>query len=262
MQLEGFVAQEMTFLGQTRSVFVGGKGPAVVVMHEVPGIHPGVSDFGRRVIERGFTVYMPSLLGTPGKPFGAIYSLQSITRACVSREFTVWATRQNSPITDWLRELAKHAHEECGGKGVGAVGMCLTGGFALAMMVDDILLAPVLSQPSLPFPVTSAQKRDLGIDDKTLARIKERVREEDICVMGLRFTADPLVPTARFQRLREELGNNFIGVEIDSSAKNPHNIKRTAHSVLTLDLVDQPAHPTHDALERVLTFFQERLQSA
>jgi dienelactone hydrolase len=262
MQLEGFVEQEMTFLGESRSVFVGGKGPAIIVIHEVPGIHPGVAAFGRRVIEKGFTVYMPSLLGTPGKTFGALYSLQSITRACVSKEFTVWATRQNSPITDWLRQLAKHAHEQCGGKGVGAVGMCLTGGFALAMMVDDILLAPVLSQPSLPFPITSAQKRDLGIDDKTLARIKERIQEEDICVMGLRFTSDPLVPTARFQRLRDELGDNFIGVEIDSSAQNPHGIKRTAHSVLTLDLVDQPGHPTHEALHRVLDFFQDRLQSA
>ncbi|MCB9638004.1 MAG: dienelactone hydrolase family protein [Myxococcales bacterium] len=262
MHIEGFQEQEMTFLGQTRPVFKGGTGPAVIVMHEVPGLHPGVIEFGRRVIERGMSVYMPSMLGTPGKPFTIPYTLQSMARACIAKEFTTWATKQNSPITDWLRQLAKHAHEESGGKGVGAIGMCLTGGFALAMMVDDIVLAPVLSQPSLPFGITAAQKRDLGIDDQTLERIKTRTKEEDICVMGLRFTGDRLVPKERFQRLHEELGDKFISVDINSKRGNPHGIKMAAHSVLTLDLVDQPGHPTQEALHRVLDFFQKRLVDA
>lgn len=256
-----FAEEARTFLGETRSVWRKGRGPAIVVMHEIPGLYPTVVAFARHVVDAGFTVYMPSILGTPGRPVSGPYVARSMARACVAREFTTWATRQVSPIVAWLRELARVAHDECGGPGVGAVGMCLTGGFALAMMVDDRMLAPVLSQPSLPFPVTAAHRRDLGLDDESLARVKQRAAA-GACVLGLRFTHDALVPAARFERLREELGDAFIAVEIDSSPQNPHGLGRTAHSVLTRHLVEQPGHPTYVARERVLAFFRERLLGA
>jgi dienelactone hydrolase len=233
----------------------------VIVIHEVPGLYPAVAKFGRLVARAGFTVYMPSLLGTPGRRFGPGYVLSSITRACIAREFTVFATRERSPITDWLRELAREAHEECGGPGVGAIGMCLSGGFALAMMVDDRMLAPVLSQPSLPFGILPRQRRDLGVDDGMLERIRERTAA-GACVMGLRFTHDRMVPPERFQRLRQELGDAFIAIEIDSSPGNAHRIPRVSHSVLTRDLVESPEHPTFEARERVLSFLSERLHPA
>jgi len=253
-----FELEERTYLGETRQVFRQGSGPAVIVMHEVPGLYPEVAEFGRRVAREGFTVYMPSLIGEPGRPYSVPYSLSSLARACVAREFTTFATGQGSPITDWLRELARAAHEECGGPGVGAIGMCLTGGFALAMMVDDRMLAPVLSQPSLPFAILPSQRRDLGINDETLARVVERTRA-GACVMGLRFTGDKMVPPERFERLRQELGDGFIAVEIDSSAGNAHGIRSSAHSVLVHDLVEKPDHPTVRAREQVLQFFVERL---
>jgi dienelactone hydrolase len=243
-------------LGETRTVFCTGAGPAVIVMHEAPGLYPAVVAFGELVAAAGFRVYMPSLIGTPFKPMGPVYSLQTIARACISREFTTWATGKTSPITDWLRSLAKLAHAECGGRGVGAIGMCLTGGFALAMMVEDCVRAPVLSQPSLPFGVTRAQRRDLGIDDATLARIRERT---DVCVVGLRFTGDVMVPAERFARLREELGDRFIAVEIDSTLGNPHGIPRVAHSVLTLHRVARPDHPTQRACDQVVDFLRKEL---
>lgn len=252
---------DVTYDGVTRTVFRGGHGPAVIVIHEVPGLYPEVVAFGRRLIAAGFTVYLPSLLGTPGRPMGTLYALGSIARACVSREFTVWATGQTSAITTWLRALAKDAHAACGGPGVGAIGMCLTGGFALAMMVDDVVVAPVLSQPSLPFGVTRAQRRDLAIDDATLARVRERAAS-GTSVLGLRFTCDRLVPAERFARLREELGDRFIGVEIDSGPGNPHGIPRNAHSVVTMHLVDEPGHPTRVALDQVIEFFRSRLQAS
>ncbi|MBI4956485.1 MAG: dienelactone hydrolase family protein [Myxococcales bacterium] len=230
-------------------------------MHEAPGLYPGVADFGRKVVAAGLTAYLPSLIGTPGRPMTVPYALGTVARACVAREFAVFSTRRNSPITEWLRALGRHAHAECGGPGVGAVGMCLTGGFALALMADDTLLAPVLSQPSLPFALTAAHKRDLGIDDATLARVKERAAE-GVCVLGLRFTHDRLVPAERFARLREELGAAFEAIEIDSSPGNPHGLPRRAHSVLVYDLVDRPGHPTQVALERVLAFFRARLLAA
>jgi dienelactone hydrolase len=248
----------VTHGGVTRTVFRGGTGPAVIVMHEVPGLYPGVVDFGRRLIARGMTVYLPSLIGEPGRPFSASYNVATLGRACVAREFSTWALRRTSPIVAWLRALARDAHAACGGPGVGAVGMCLTGGFALAMMVDDVMVAPVLSQPSLPFPLTAAHRRDLGIDDATLARVKLRAGA-GTCVMGVRFSQDVLAPAARFARLREELGDRFLAIEIDSGPGNPHGIPRTAHSVLTRDLVDEPGHPTRVALDRVLAFLHQRL---
>jgi len=136
--------------------------------------------------------------------------------------------------------------------------MCFTGGFALGMMVDDRMLAPVLSQPSLPFPVSPARRRGVGISNADLARVQERAAQ-GACVMGLRFTKDPAVPAERFETLRRVLGDRFIAVEIDSSKGNAYGIPRAAHSVLTEHFVDEPGHPTRDALDRVLEFFREQL---
>jgi len=178
--------------------------------------------------------------------------------ACVAKEFAALATDRTAPVTLWLRALAKQVHEECGGPGVGAVGMCFTGGFALAMMIDDTTVAPVLSQPSLPIAVAKSRRPAIGLSPADLAAVK--VRAAAGCdVLGLRFTGDKFVPKERFETLRRELGDRFIGVEIDSSEGNPHGIPKNAHSVLTEHLVDEPGHPTHDALHQVLTFFSDRL---
>ncbi|MDQ1395760.1 MAG: hypothetical protein QOG64_1019, partial [Acidimicrobiaceae bacterium] len=238
--LDDFERTTFTSDGKERAVFRKGTGPAVIVISEIPGITPAVAGFARRVVDLGLTAVMPHLFGVPGKEPGLPYALQSMGWGCVSREFTTFATGRTSPVTVWLRALARHEHERCGGPGVGVVGMCFTGGFALAMMVDDTVLAPVLSQPSLPFAVSKKHKQDLGISDADLARVKSRVRDDGVCVLGLRFTGDRLVPEARFQRLRDELGDGFVAVEIDSSPGNPYGNPRTAHSVLTEHLVDEP----------------------
>ena len=261
-RLEDFESTSFSHGGDRRTVHRKGSGPAVIVISEIPGITPLVAGFARRVSDAGCTAVMPHLFGEDGKEPSAVYGLQSIVKACISREFTTWARGQTSPIVDWLRALARHEHERCGGPGVGAVGMCLTGGFALGMMVDDAVLAPVLSQPSLPFGVTGAQKRDLGISDVDLGIVKRRVEEDDVCVLGLRFTHDRMVPAERFARLREELGDGFVAVEIDSSPGNPHGIPSSAHSVLTEHLVDEPGHPTREALDQVIEHFRRRLLTA
>ncbi|HEX4491432.1 MAG TPA: dienelactone hydrolase family protein [Acidimicrobiia bacterium] len=260
-QLPGYTLESFEHEQITRPVYRRGEGPAVIVIHEVPGVTPNVAAFGTRVADEGFTAVLPSLFGKPGRDVSGGYAFRSMLQGCVSREFSNWALSTTSAITVWLRALAKAEHERCGGPGVGAVGMCFTGGFALAMMVDDEVVAPVLSQPSLPFPVGGARKRDLAISDADLAVIKARAAEGQ-CVLGLRFTGDMAVPGERFQRLRDELGDRFIAVEIDSSPGNPHGVPRRAHSVLTEHLVDEPGHPTRDALDRVLEFFRERLLPA
>ncbi|MEN8182937.1 MAG: dienelactone hydrolase family protein [Myxococcota bacterium] len=259
MSLEGFEEFALGHDGATRSVYRRGSGPGVVIIHEIPGITPEVARFARFVVDDGFTVFLPHLFGTPGKPFSASYVASQMVRACVSREFSVLARGQTSPVTSWLRALCRHAHAECGGPGVGAIGMCLTGNFALSLMVDESVMAPVLSQPSLPFPVTSAHRAALHLCEEDLAVVKGRVRT-GCPVLGLRFTHDPLCPPERFARLREELGSGFEAMEIDSGPGNPHGIGRMAHSVVTMDLVDEKGHPTREALDRVLALFRQRLQ--
>jgi dienelactone hydrolase len=258
--LEGFETTTFTHDGAERTVFRRGSGPAVIVITEVPGITPSVAAFGRRVADAGFTAVLPSLFGEPGRPMTNGYALSTIAWACVSKEFATWATNKTSPATVWCRALARNEHERCGGLGVGVVGMCLTGGFALAMMVDPVVAAPVLSQPSLPFALSGAHKRDVNLSPEDLATVKDRcAADPELCVLGLRFTGDKLSPPERFARLREELGDAFVGVEIDSSPGNPHGIAKAAHSVLTDDLVDEPGHPTRDALDQVLALFRRRL---
>jgi dienelactone hydrolase len=211
------------------------------------------------VRDLGCTVWMPHLFGdVPAHPNGREYAT-AIVPACVSREFAAFARGRTAPVTSWLQALARHAHATSGGPGVGVIGMCFTGGFALGMMVDPVVLAPVLSQPSLPIGPSGRSKADLHLSPDDLARVKDRV-DEGVCVLGLRFTGDRLSPPERFASLRRELGDAFVGVEIDSSPGNPWGIRSMAHSVVTEDLVlDDPDHPTARALRQVLDFFRDRL---
>ncbi|HVW81601.1 MAG TPA: dienelactone hydrolase family protein [Mycobacteriales bacterium] len=256
--LDDFVREPFTADGKTKDIFRKGSGPAVIVISEVPGITPGVANFARKIVDRGCTAVMPHLFGEPGKEISAGYTLSTFGKLCISSEFTKLATKQSGRITGWLRALARAEHQRCGGPGVGVVGMCFTGGFALGMMADAPVVAPVMSQPSVPFPIGARRKADLGISEAELAVVKQKVASGG-CVMGLRFTGDPMAPGERFATLRRELGDGFIGVELDSSPGNPHGHPKAAHSVLTEHLIDQPGTPTREALDRVLDFLTDRL---
>ncbi|MEX0847633.1 MAG: dienelactone hydrolase family protein [Ilumatobacteraceae bacterium] len=212
-----------TAAGFTHETYRRGTGPGVIIVHEIPGITPKVLEFANEVVDAGFTVVMPSLVGTPGKAPGGPYLAQSMVKVCVSREFTHWALNETSPVIGFLRALARSLHLEVGGPGVGAIGMCFSGGFALGMMVDDIMVAPVLSQPSLPFAVGSdARKADLNLSPDDRLTIARRA-SEGCQVLGLRFTGDKLVGT-RFDSLHELLGDAFIAVELPSSAPSDHSV--------------------------------------
>ncbi len=257
--LDDFILERFTEEDVTHPVYRKGTGPGVIVITEVPGITPEVADFARRVVEAGHTVAMPDLFGDSGAPATMPYMGKTIAKACISKEFKVFAAREASPVTDWLRGLGRDLHERAGGPGIGAVGMCLTGNFALAMAVDDRLLAPVLSQPSLPFGATAASRRGLHVSDETLSIVRRRVAEDGLEVLGLRFDRDPFCTRARFDRLDEELGEGFIRVELPSSSANPRGRPMPAHSVLSTDLIDVPGEPTRDALDKVLDLFKRKL---
>jgi dienelactone hydrolase len=241
----------------TRPVYRIGSGPAVIVIHEIPGLHPGVLDFARDLAAEGMTVFCPSLFGAPGRPVTVGYAVGVIAKTlCVRREFTAWAANRPSPIVDWLRALARQVHGECGGKGVGAVGMCFTGGFALAMMTEPSVVAPVLSQPSLPLGKKNAAALDCWPAE--LATAKARMEAEDLSMLALRFEGDDIVPCARFQTLEREFGSRVEAITLpDASARR--GTGRQPHSVLTLHLDrDDPDGQTMQVYRKVLAFFKER----
>lgn len=261
--LSDFEPGTFTADGVTHPLYRSGTGPAVIVIAEIPGITPKVADFARQVRDEGFSVIMPSLFGAPGHDpndglLGALaITTKALGRVCVSREFNLIATGRTSPVVSWLRALAAHEHERCGGPGVGAVGMCLTGGFALAMATDERLLAPVLSQPSLPLSPRGRRSIDISAED--LAIVKDRCAA-GLQVMGLRFRSDKLVPESRFAFLREQLGDAFVGVELDDEDANPDGLL-PPHSVLTEHLIDEPGTRTRQALDDVLALFRAKLQT-
>jgi dienelactone hydrolase len=261
--LDDFDHRAITLDGVTKVVHVAGGGPAVIVMTEMPGISPHVARFSRWVRDAGFTVYMPSLFGRDGAVPDAEEGAAVFQRACVSAEFRALGANRSSPVTQWLRSLARLAHEECGGPGVGAIGMCFTGNFALTMMLEPAMLAPVLSQPSLPLDDPAG----LEIAADELASVRQRLEREDLTVMAYRFKGDRFCRAERFAAYREALGERFIARVLPDSAANPDTAPffeqyvPTPHSVVTAHLIDEAGQPTIAARDEILAFLAERLGS-
>jgi dienelactone hydrolase len=243
----------------TRTVYRRGNGPGVIIIHEMPGLHPLVVRFANRVTEAGMTVFLPVLFGEPGRPVTPGYAIKQMLKGiCISREFHVWAHAQSSPIVDWLRALAKKVHGECGGRGVGAIGMCFTGNFALAMMTEPAVVAPVLSQPSLPLGFSKAAKAATGISPDEIACAKRRFESENLSLIGLRFKGDPIVTKERFQSFKNAFGDRFEAIELNDEDAEPAP-GFGPHSVLTLNLRDSdPNSMTRQTERRVIAFFKER----
>ncbi len=239
--LDGWALGEHEASGVTHPTYSKGSGPGVVLIHEIPSITPDVVGFAEEVVAAGFTVVMPHLFGTPGAQMNPLSVGSALRQVCVSNEFTKLATGVTAPVATWLRSLARDLHAELGGPGVGAIGMCFTGGFALAMMVDDAVAAPVMAQPSAPFAIGKTRGADLNLSPADLAAVKRRAAE-GCSVLGVRYRKDPATGT-RFDVLARELGENFLRVELEGRG----------HSTLT-------AHRQQVAVDRVLAFFGERLK--
>jgi dienelactone hydrolase len=137
--------------------------------------------------------------------------------------------------------------------------MCFTGGFALAMASDPRVLAPVLSQPSLPFSLSQRHRADIDCEPEIVRQVAGRCANEGLRVLGLRFHGDPFVPKERFQYLKRELGDGFVSVQLPQESRHPDAPLPKAHSVLTGDLIDEPGEPTREALEQVLNLFRDKL---
>ncbi len=259
--LDDFAHREITLNDATKMVHVAGAGPAVIVMTELPGISPHVARFSRWVRDAGFTVYMPSLFGRDGAVPSAEEGAAVFKRACVSAEFRALAANQTSPVTQWLMALARLAHQECGGPGVGAIGMCFTGNFALSMMLEPALLAPVLCQPSLP--LNDPAGLEIAPDD--LQAVRQRLEREDLTVLAYRFEGDQICKAQRFAAYTEALGERFVARILPDNAAStdvaPFFARHVPypHSVVTAHLIDEAGQPTMAARDEILAFFSRRL---
>lgn len=254
--IDQFQMQKHCYLETERMGYSAGSGALVVLLHEIPNATPETFDLGLKLVKEGFRVHIPILFGTPNAPFSKRSAVKEMALGCIKREFAVFASERSSPVVEWLRALcndllSKHSQER-----IGMIGMCFTGNFALGLIAEDWMKAPILSQPSLPYAIRGKYKSGLHVSPETCKRAKER---DDLEILGLRFTYDWMCPKSRFQHLKEEFGEAFKGIEIDSSPFNTHRIPVTAHSVLTLDLVDKEGHPTHDAWLAVLDFLSRKL---
>jgi dienelactone hydrolase len=259
--LDDFEHRQVTIEGAEKRVHVSGAGPAVVVMTEMPGISPHVARFARWVREAGFTVFMPSLFGRDGQVPDAEEGATVFRRACVSAEFRAMGGGASSPVTRWLMGLARQAHQECGGPGVGAIGMCFTGNFALTMMLEPSVLAPVLCQPSLPLDNPGG----IEIGTEEIAAVKDRLDSEDLTVLAYRFSGDAFCRAERFAAYSHALGDRFKERVLPDNAANTDvpsffaKFVPTPHSVVTAHLIDNEGQPTIAARDEILAFFKERL---
>ena len=225
----------------THPTYRKGSGPGVVVIHEMPGLTAGVVRFAEELVAAGHTVVLPHLFGDAGEEFSAAGVARVFPKVCVSNEFTKLASGVTAPVASWLRSLARELHAELGGPGVGALGMCFTGGFALAMMVDEATVAPVLCQPSTPFPLGRRRAADVNLSPEDLATVRRRAAA-GCDVLGLRYAEDPATGT-RFDTLTRELGEHFVRVELEGRG----------HSTVT-------EQRSQRAVDAVMGFFAERLR--
>lgn len=247
------------FAGREVECFELGSGPGVVLVPEIPGATPAVFGLGEHLSAEGFTVVIPSIFGVPGRaPSGRAF-LPVVARVCVSSEFRAFALNAQRPITRVLRAVATELAGRTPGRGVGVIGMCFTGGFALATAVDPSVSGAVASQPATPFPLSARHRADPGLSTGELDVVAERAARGAVCALGLRFSEDRASPPERLANLATRLGDAFEVIEIDSSEGNPGGFARDAHSVLTEEVRERAGHPAFEARRRVVEFLRERV---
>ncbi|MFN8021411.1 MAG: dienelactone hydrolase family protein [Acidimicrobiales bacterium] len=238
-----------------------GTGPAVLVLTEMPGISPEVARLARWVRDAGMHVVMPSLFGTDGETRSVDEAVDVFRRTCVHRSFVSLGGVADTPIVGWLRALATDAHERCGGRGVGAIGMCFTGNFVLGMVLEPPTTAVVMCQPSLPLD----RPDETGCTDDELVGVRRRLEHDGCAAALVRFEGDRWSNAERARRYREALGERLAVIELPDACANPTpppffaDVVGCAHSVLTAHLVDEQGHPTLAARDAVLAFLRREL---
>ena len=201
--LERFAHFEFGSGDLTHRVFHAGdpKHPPILLMPEIAGLSPGLLMFAGRLMDARFQVYMPWLFGAPGKRA----PVRNAIRLCVSREFANLRAGVSAPVTTWLRALARHISERNGGTRVGAIGMCLTGAFAIPLVIDPAVVAAVAAQPSVPLSPLFASfgigrgesLGQLNVSESDIAAARARLESGSARLFALRCRADRICPAEK-----------------------------------------------------------------
>jgi dienelactone hydrolase len=230
----------------THDVYERGEGPPIVLIQELPGIGPETLRLADRLVSAGYRVVLPHLFGPLGKK---ALLRNSIRVLCMQREFRLFECNASSPIVEWLRALCRDVRNGTGARGVGVIGMCLTGNFALSLMADDSVLASVASQPALPLFTPCA----LHMSPEEVCGAKARLDREGP-MLALRFKGDLMCPAAKLRAIEKTFNDDGV------KRVERIDVPGFRHSVLTVHFVDEDGHPTRRALESVLTYFAAKLK--
>ena len=226
-------------------VYNRGEGPPVVLIQELPGIGTETLALADKLIDAGFSVVLPHLFGALEKTS----LMGNFARVmCMRREFALFAANRSSPIVDWLRALCRNVRDVRNVSGVGVIGMCLTGNFAISLIGDDSVLAAVSAQPAMPFHKQGALHMSTEEIEDSRAALDDKGP-----MMGFRFEEDKLSTAAKFHCIHEAF--NGGGAERVRLTTLPG----PGHSVFTLDFVDEEGHPTKEALNSVIDYFSASL---
>lgn len=224
---------------------LGDGNKVVVIIQELPGIGQETLALADRFVARGYRVIMPHLFGPIGKT-SIIGNLMLVF--CMTREFKLFRRGDSSPIVDWLAALCRDIKQQYAVDGVAVIGMCLTGNFAISLMADESVLAAYASQPSLPI----GNQKGLDLSRDQTNKVKTRLEALGPMHCG-RFEGDKTCTAAKFEMLDETF--NGDGTERIIF----HTVPGKGHSLVTLDFVDEPGHPTRQVLDAVIRYFDERL---
>jgi dienelactone hydrolase len=227
-------------------VYERGEGPAVVLIQELPGIGQETLRLAEALIAAGYRVVLPHLFG----PLGRTAIPGNLVRVlCLRREFRVFAKSESSPIVDWLRALCRDVKNGANARGVGVIGMCLTGNFAITLMGDDAVLAAVAAQPSLGRTPSGLHMSETEVQ-ATCARIDALGLGP---MLAFRFEGDRMCPPEKFVALDAVFNRDARRVDL-------RTLPGAGHAVLTRDFLDRQGRPRSDALERVIAYFDRCLK--
>lgn len=227
-------------------IYEKGDGPIIVILQELPGIDADTVKFANKIVDAGFRVVMPHLFG----PLGKFAIVRNIARLfCVRREINIFARKQTSPIVEWLKALCQDARQRYGVDGVGVIGMCLTGNFAISLMADESVLASVASQPSLPMFSQSS----LHMSNQDVSDISTRLDEHGP-MLAYRFKGDKLCTAAKFEAIDATFNKDKERIKLT-------HVPGNQHAMLTAHFINGEDSPTQEALDEIINYFSAKLST-
>lgn len=232
----------------TRDVYRPARsGPVVIVIHEATGLTRKTLGIATSVQNAGMTPVLPVLAGQPLP--GLLGGLKVFAAICVKREFGALARNEATPTVRWLRALARHEFGESGKRPVGVIGMCFSGGYALAMALTPEIGAVVSSQPAFPAALPG-RRRHFGVNEEDLDTLRT-LTNDGACVRTLRYQRDPLSPGVRHDEIRRQLP---ASIPVEIRTWNPCD-----HPVLADGLRADPNSQLGSALTDTVEFLRQHL---